>query len=212
MAGSFAGRWPEPGRAGPARSGWRRRRADRAGRPAARCKSLEPSSQIGTFSLLPESPARRLRPRGPKVAAAIPASCSGKSCLLPGLRRNARAVIADRTRRAAQAEVDAPGIQRFQRAELFRDHQRRMVRQHDAAGTDADRRCAAGNMADQTAVAELAMPGHVVVLGQPVAVKPQRSACAPGRGTAGKRPSPCRQWSPSPGRGSNIGQNSNRPY
>jgi hypothetical protein len=34
-----------------------------------------------------------------------------------------------------------------------------MVRQHDAAGADADRRGAVGNMAISTEVAALAMPG-----------------------------------------------------
>ena len=42
-------------------------------------------------------------------------------------------------RGAAEPEVDASGVQRFERAELFGDYQRRMVRQHDAAGADADR-------------------------------------------------------------------------
>ena len=51
-----------------------------------------------------------------------------------------------------------PGIQRVERAELLGDHERRMVRQHDAAGADADGLRAAGHMADDDAVAALAMP------------------------------------------------------
>ena len=62
-------------------------------------------------------------------------------------------------RRAAEAEVDAVREQRGQRAELLGDHQRRMVRQHDAARADADRRGAAATWPITTAVAALAMPG-----------------------------------------------------
>jgi hypothetical protein len=51
--------------------------------------------------------------------------------------------------RTAQAEVDAVRIQRGQRAELLGHLQRRMVGQHDAAGTDADAPGAAGDVADQ---------------------------------------------------------------
>jgi len=35
--------------------------------------------------------------------------------------------------RAPQTQVDAAGIQRLERAELFRNHERRVIRQHDAA-------------------------------------------------------------------------------
>ena len=51
-------------------------------------------------------------------------------------------------RRAAEAEVDAAGVERLERAELLGDHERRVVRQHDAAGADADRLGAAGDVRD----------------------------------------------------------------
>ena len=38
----------------------------------------------------------------------------------------------------SQAKIDAARIERLQRAELFRDDQWSMVRQHDAAGADPD--------------------------------------------------------------------------
>ena len=41
-----------------------------------------------------------------------------------------------------------PGKQRLERAELLGDHERRVVRQHDPAGADADRLGAAGDVGD----------------------------------------------------------------
>jgi hypothetical protein len=40
--------------------------------------------------------------------------------------------------RAAKSEIDTAGKQRFQHLEPFGHHDRRMVRQHHAAGADAD--------------------------------------------------------------------------
>src|SRR5690606_19046082 len=40
---------------------------------------------------------------------------------------------------ASQTEVDAARIERLERAELLRDHERRMIRQHDAARADPNR-------------------------------------------------------------------------
>ncbi|KAG1387428.1 hypothetical protein G6F58_013658 [Rhizopus delemar] len=51
--------------------------------------------------------------------------------------------------RAAQTQVDTAWIQRFQGAELFRNDQRGMVGQHDAARTDPQRAGVAGHVADQ---------------------------------------------------------------
>ena len=46
-------------------------------------------------------------------------------------------------RRPAEPEVDAPRVQRRERAELLGDRERRVVRQHHATGTEPDRaRCA----------------------------------------------------------------------
>ncbi len=70
---------------------------------------------------------------------------------------------------AAEAEVDAAGIERLERAELLGDHQRGMVGQHDAAGADADGRGAAGDVADDDRRGRAGDAAHVVVLGQPVA-------------------------------------------
>ena len=74
-------------------------------------------------------------------------------------------------RRAAQAEVDAAGIERGQSAELLGDHERRMVRQHDAAGPDADRRGGACDVADHDGCGRGCDARHVVVLGEPEALK-----------------------------------------
>ena len=62
-------------------------------------------------------------------------------------------------RRPAETEIDPAGKQRFQGAELLGDDERRVVRQHDAARADADRRGAWATCAITTAVAALAIPG-----------------------------------------------------
>ena len=73
-------------------------------------------------------------------------------------------------RRAADAEVDAAGVQRLEHPELLGDHQWHVVGEHHAAGADADpfglrrqrrREHRGGGARD---------PRHVVVLGDPVAV------------------------------------------
>ena len=62
--------------------------------------------------------------------------------------------------RPADAEVDAPGMERLEHAELLGDDERRVVGQHDAARADADAcRCTEARWAISTAGAELAMPG-----------------------------------------------------
>src|SRR6266481_284412 len=55
--------------------------------------------------------------------------------LLPPPQRIGRDRI--RAGRAAEPEIDAAGKQRLEHLEAFSHHQRRMVRQHDAAGTYA---------------------------------------------------------------------------
>jgi len=72
-------------------------------------------------------------------------------------------------RRAAQAQVDAPGIERLEGAELFGHHQRRMVRQHHPAGPDANARSAARQVADQHGRGRAGDAVHVVMLGHPEA-------------------------------------------
>ena len=72
-------------------------------------------------------------------------------------------------RRAAETEIDAARIERGERAELLGDDERRVVRQHDAAGADADGLGAAGHMADHDRRRRAGDAGHVVMLGQPIA-------------------------------------------
>ncbi len=60
-----------------------------------------------------------------------------------------------------------PGKKRFQRAELFRDHQRRVIRQHDSARTDADGFGISRHVADQHGSRRAGDAGHVVMFRQP---------------------------------------------
>ena len=78
-----------------------------------------------------------------------------------------------RSRRTPDAEVDPPWIERFEGAELLGDDQRRMVRQHDTAGTDADGRGCARDVTDQHRRRGAADTRHVVMLGQPIAAETQ---------------------------------------
>ena len=74
------------------------------------------------------------------------------------------------TGRAAQAEVDAARVQRLERAELLGDHQRRMVRQHDATGADPDGRSARSHMGDEHRGGRAGNPRQAVMFSQPVAL------------------------------------------
>ena len=67
-----------------------------------------------------------------------------------------------------QPQVDAPRMQRRQRAELFGHHQRHMVRQHDAACPDTDGACGGRDMADHHGGGGPGDAGGVVMLDQPV--------------------------------------------
>ena len=71
--------------------------------------------------------------------------------------------------RAAQAQVDAAGVELGQRAEGLGHDQRRVVGQHDAARADADALRAPCDMAHQHGRGRTGDAGHVVVFGQPVA-------------------------------------------
>ena len=91
-----------------------------------------------------------------------------------GERVGARVIAAQRAqrehvgaRRAAEAEIDAAGVERLERAELLGDHERRMVRQHDAAGADANRARPAGDVADHDRRRGARDADHVVMLGEP---------------------------------------------
>ncbi len=76
-------------------------------------------------------------------------------------------------RRAADAEVDAAGMERLEHAELFGDHQRGMVGQHDAAGSDPQGRGRVGDVADQHRGRRARDAGHVVMLSDPEPVEPE---------------------------------------
>ena len=71
--------------------------------------------------------------------------------------------------RAADAEVDAAGIEGFERAELLGDLERGVVGEHDAAGADADRGGVVGDIGDENGGGGGGDAGDVVVLGEPVA-------------------------------------------
>ena len=66
-----------------------------------------------------------------------------------------------------EPEIDALRIERGERAELLRDDQWGMVRQHDAAGADADCFGTAGDVADDNGGGGTGDAGHVVMFGQP---------------------------------------------
>ena len=70
---------------------------------------------------------------------------------------------------AAKAEIDAPGVKRFERAKLFSDDDRRMIWQHDSTCAHADGAGAAGNVSDDDRSGGAGNANHVVVLRQPEA-------------------------------------------
>ena len=82
-------------------------------------------------------------------------------------------------RRAAETEVDAPGIQRIQSAELLGDDERCVVREHDASGTHPDRGGPVRDVADHHRGRRARDSGHVVMLRHPVTAVPER-LCAAG--------------------------------
>src|SRR5690606_21744022 len=81
-------------------------------------------------------------------------------------------------RSPAQAQVDAPGVERLKRAELFGNDQRRMVRQHDAAGAHTYGGGAARNVTNEYRRGSAGNAWHAVVLGPPVAMKAERLGVA----------------------------------
>jgi hypothetical protein len=93
----------------------------------------------------------------PSSVCSSSTSCGNVSAV-SGSRLSARSGALVGTGCAAEAQIDAAGIERGQRAELLGDHQRRMVRQHDAAGADADRLGPPATWPMTIEVAALAMP------------------------------------------------------
>ena len=71
--------------------------------------------------------------------------------------------------RAAETEIDAAGKQRLQHLEALGHHQRRMVRQHHAAGADPDAAGHRGDLPDHEVGRRARHRGEVVMFGQPVA-------------------------------------------
>ena len=106
---------------------------------------------------------------GSRGSAAARARPAGRCRRAAGSRRSARDRELVGAGRAAEAEVDAAGIERLERAELLGDHERRVVRQHDPARADADRRRAGGDVRDHDRGRGAGDAGHVVVLGEPEA-------------------------------------------
>jgi hypothetical protein len=105
---------------------------------------------------------------GPRKRCSSSTSAGNVSALGVAAKRADRQLVG--AGRAAEAEIDPPGIERLERAELLGDHERRVVGQHDPAGADPDRRVPAAMWAITTAVAALAIPICVVMLGEPEAV------------------------------------------
>ena len=160
----------------------------------------ERGSQLGAEEAGAEQPDRHLRvrrraPRGPPGPAA-----TGREVRLQLLHVVAESSSASDRNRGASARAVVwsvpgarprprsmrPGIERFERAELLGDDERRVIRQHDAAGADANRRRAAGDVPDDDRCRRAGDARHVVMLGQPVArvapaarrVAPDRACCA----------------------------------
>ena len=71
---------------------------------------------------------------------------------------------------APDPEIDAARMEPYERPELLGDDERRVVRQHHAARPDPDRGGRGGQLGGQHRRRRAGDPGHVVVLGDPVAV------------------------------------------
>ena len=71
--------------------------------------------------------------------------------------------------RAAEPEVDPAGKQRLQHLEALGHHQRRMVRQHHAAGADPDAAGDRGDLPDHQVGRRARHRREIVMFGQPVA-------------------------------------------
>src|SRR6267143_1424501 len=74
------------------------------------------------------------------------------------------------SRRAAKSEVNPAWEQRLQRAELLGDHERRVIREHNAASADADRCRPRRDMRDDDGRCRAGDSWHVVMLREPIAV------------------------------------------
>ena len=77
-------------------------------------------------------------------------------------------VICLRTRRTTEAKIDAPGVERFERAELFRDDERGVVREHHPPDPTRILLGSSRDVGDDDRSRSAAYTGHVVVFRQPV--------------------------------------------
>ena len=75
-----------------------------------------------------------------------------------------------RARRAPDAEIDAPGVECCEGAELLRNDERRMIRQHDATSADADARGAFRHEPERDGRRRAGDAREVVVFGHPEAL------------------------------------------
>jgi hypothetical protein len=129
---------------------------------------LDPSSQIGTRSPAPGTARTRLvglqRSQQSLQFHDIAGEIFGARPEIPAQRAR-RALIGAGC--AAETEIDAAPVKRFQRAELLCDDERRVVRQHDAARSDADGFGAAGDIADHHRGRGAGDAGHVVMFCKP---------------------------------------------
>ena len=85
-------------------------------------------------------------------------------------RRSAEAVIWSVPGARPMPRSIRAGIERLEHPELLGDDERRVVRQHHAAGADSDRLGLRGERGGEDRGRRARDPGHVVVLGDPVAV------------------------------------------
>ena len=73
----------------------------------------------------------------------------------------------------AEPEVDAPRMQGSEGAELLRDHEWRVVREHDAARAEPDSLGVRGHVGDEHRGGRRCDRAHVVVLGVPDPAVPE---------------------------------------
>jgi hypothetical protein len=128
---------------------------------------LDPSSQIGTRNPAPGT-ARTLvglqRSQQGLQFHDIMGKILGGRGQIPAQRARGTLIGAGC---AAEPEIDAAPVKRFQRTELLCDDQRRMIWQHHAARSNTNGPGAAGDIADHHRGRSAGDAGHIVMLGKP---------------------------------------------
>src|SRR5207248_10186704 len=66
--------------------------------------------------------------------------------------------------RTAKSEIDAPGVKRFERAELLGNHQRRVIWKHDPAGADPNIFSLTGDKGDDDRGRSTGNTEHIMML------------------------------------------------